>query len=325
MSTDSIADQMGPAKRGVGVAGSGRSAGPRKKNTRVRAKAWTYIIFTAPALILLLLINLYPVIYAAYQSLRNGTLIQGGDFVGFANYINTLISGNLTPAFWQAALFTLIFTLVGVFGSWVIGLVLALLLRTRIPAGGVFKVLLLLPWIVPVVVSAFSWNWLVATPQSPFPMLAQALGLGNVLFLANPTLAKITVCVFKVWISFPFMMMMMSSALASVDNNVYEAARVDGAGSWQTFSQITLPLISRSTYISWILMTIFCVNDFPTIFLLTGGGPVGSTTSLVVLAYRTVFENFQVGPGVAIAFMTTIVLIVVSVILYRQIRKASVE
>ncbi|WP_415856567.1 carbohydrate ABC transporter permease [Sinomonas sp. G460-2] len=324
MSTSSIADGLSRAKRGVGAGGSGRPAGPRK-NRGLRAKGWTYIIFTAPALILLLLINLYPVIYAAYQSLRNGTLIDAGDFVGFENYIGTLVSGNLTPAFWEAALFTLIFTLFGVFGSWAIGLVLALLLRTRIPGGGVFKVLLLLPWIVPVVVSAFSWNWLVATPQSPFPMLAQALGLGNVLFLANPVLAQVTVCVFKVWISFPFMMMMMSSALASVDNNVYEAAKVDGAGSWQMFTGITLPLISRSTYISWILMTIFCVNDFPTIFLLTGGGPVGSTTSLVVLAYRTVFQNFQVGPGVAIAFMTTIVLIVVSVVLYRQIRKASVE
>ena len=184
--------------------------------------------------------------------------------------------------------------------------------------------LLLLPWIVPVVVSAFSWNWLVATPQSPFPMLAQALGLGNVLFLADPTLAKVTVCVFKVWISFPFMMMMMSSALASVDVNVYEASRVDGAGAWQTFHHITLPMIARSTFISWILMTIFCVNDFPTVFLLTGGGPLQSTQTLVVLAYSTVFQNFQTGPGVAIAFMMTLVLVVISVFLYRRIRKVDI-
>jgi multiple sugar transport system permease protein len=176
-----------------------------------------------------------------------------------------------------------------------------------------------------VVVSATSWNWLVATPQSPLPILAQSLGLGNVLFLADPVLAQVTVCVFKVWISFPFMMMMMSSALASVDLNLYEAAKVDGAGSWQAFTHITMPLISRSTYISWILMTIFCVNDFPTIFLLTGGGPVNSTTSLVVLAYRTVFQNFQTGPGVAIAFVMTLVLVVISVVLYRQIRKVNIE
>jgi multiple sugar transport system permease protein len=230
-----------------------------------------------------------------------------------------------TPAFWHAAGFTVAFTLVGVFGSWAIGLALALLLRTRIPAGGVFKVLLLLPWVVPVVVSATSWNWLVATPQSPLPMLAQALGLGNVLFLADPFLAQVTVCVFKVWISFPFMMMMMASALASVDVNVYEASKVDGASALQTFGRITLPMISRSTYISWILMTIFCVNDFPSIFLLTGGGPVNSTQTLVVLAYSTVFQNFQTGPGVAIAFMMTIVLVVIATLLYRQIRKVNIE
>ena len=82
-------------------------------------------------------------------------------------------------------------------------------------------------------------------------------------------------------------------------------------------------MIARPTYISWILMTIFCVNDFPTIFLLTGGGPVNSTQTLVVLAYRTVFQNFQIGPGVAIAFLMTIVLVAVIGSLYRQVRKAT--
>jgi multiple sugar transport system permease protein len=155
--------------------------------------------------------------------------------------------------------------------------------------------------------------------------LFRNLGLGTPLFLADPALAALTVMVFKVWISFPFMMMMISASLASVDNTVYEASSMDGASRWQQFTQITLPLISRSTYISWILMTIFCVNDFPTIYLLTGGGPVDATTSLVVLAYRSVFQDFQTGPGVAIAFLMTMTLVVVSVILYRQIRKSSVE
>jgi multiple sugar transport system permease protein len=118
---------------------------------------------------------------------------------------------------------------------------------------------------------------------------------------------------------------MMAAALESVDNNVYEAARVDGASRWKELTNITLPMISRSTYISWILMTIFCVNDFTTIFLLTGGGPVNATQTLVVLAYNTVFLNFQTGPGVAIAFLMTLVLVVVSTVLYRQIRKVNIE
>lgn len=313
----SVRDGVDRALRGVAVAGPGR---PVRRRTRAGPRGTTLLAFAAPSLVLILLINVYPVVYAALQSVRNGTLIDAGEFVGLANYADVLTD----PAFWNAARFTLLFTVVGVFGSWAVGLGVALLLRTYIVGGSVFKVLLLLPWVVPVVVSATSWNWLVATPQSPFPELAEALGLGSVNFLADPTLAQVTVCVFKVWISFPFMMMMMSAALASVDRNVYEAAKVDGAGRGQEFRHITLPLISRSTYISWILMTIFCVNDFPTVFLLTGGGPNNATMSLIVLAYRTVFENFDTGTGVAIAYLMTLVLIGVSVVLYRQIRKVNV-
>ena len=320
MTTESVIGALKKARSGVGNAGSGKPPSNRERQ-RALSHSRTFLFFVLPSLILLVLLNLYPVIYAGLQSLRNGDLLSAGNFVGLHNYIAMV----QTPAFWHATGFTVVFTLVGVFGSWAIGLALALLLRTRIPANGLFKVLLLLPWVVPVVVSATSWNWLVATPQSPLPMLAQALGLGNVLFLADPVLAQVTVCVFKVWISFPFMMMMMSSALASVDANVYEASKVDGASSVQAFWRITLPMISRSTYISWILMTIFCVNDFPSIFLLTGGGPVNSTQTLVVLAYSTVFQNFQTGPGVAIAFMMTIVLVIIATVLYRQIRKVNIE
>lgn len=275
------------------------------------------VLLVAPSVILLLLINAYPLVVAAMQSVHNGTLIVTGDFVGLVNYVDVLTSGR----FWKAAGFTVIFTVIGVFGSWLVGLGLALLLRTKIPGNTVFKVLLMLPWVVPIVVSSTAWNWLVATPDSLLPSLASQLGFGEIYFLADPTWAAITVCIFKVWVSFPFMMLMTSAALASVDVNVYEAAGIDGAGRWQQFTQLTLPLISRSTYISWILMTIFCVNDFPTIYLLTGGGPVDATTSLVVLAYRTVFQDLQTGPGVAIAFVMTLVLVIVSTVLYRQIRK----
>jgi multiple sugar transport system permease protein len=319
VSTRTVGEGLTRARKGVAIAGSGSPRSPRRAG-RPGASPWTLLAFAVPSLVLLLLLNLYPVIYAGYQSLRDGSLISAGDFVGLENYLDVLTD----PAFWASARFTVVFTLVGVFGSWLVGLSLAILLKTRIPGKTLFRVLLLLPWVVPVVVSATAWNWLVATPQSPLPILAEWLGFGNVLFLADPLLAQITVCVFKVWISFPFMMMMMAAALESVDHNVYEAAKVDGAGRWQELMHITLPMISRSTYISWILMTIFCVNDFTTIFLLTGGGPVDATQSLVVLAYNTVFLNFDTGPGVAIAFLMTLVLIIISVVLFRQIRKVQI-
>ena len=324
MSSNTAQSGLARARRGLAPGGSGgapRNGSVNRKSKLSAQTTRTFFWLLIPSVILLVLIHGYPLFYAGVQATHDGNLIETGNFVGAENFSTVLSSA----AFWKAAQFTVWFTVVGVFGSWLVGLGLALLLRTKIPAGSIFKVLLLLPWVVPIVVSSTSWSWLVSTPDSLIPSIFRNLGLGTPLFLADPTLAAITVCIFKVWVSFPFMMMMISAALASVDGSVYEAASMDGATRFQQFSQITLPLIARSTYISWILMTIFCVNDFPTIYLLTGGGPVDATTSLVVLAYRTVFQDFATGPGVAIAFLMTLTLVVISVLLYRQIRKSSVE
>ena len=309
-----------PARGRVGLAGRG-AATPPPARSRISANAVILLLMALPSLLVILLINVYPLIYAANQSVRMGSLIDAGPFVGADNFAEVLTA----ESFWQAAGFTVIFSVVGVFGSWVVGFAIALMLRTRIPGANTFKVLLLMPWVIPVVSSAMAWNWLIATPSSPLPMMFESLGLGRPLFLADPVLAMITVCLFKVWVSFPFMMLMMSSALAGVDTNVYEAGKMDGAGRWQQLTQLTLPMIARPIYISWILMAIFCVNDFTTVYLLTGGGPVGSTNTLLVLAYRTVFQDMRTGPGVAIAFLMTFVLVVISVVLYRQIRKSSLQ
>ena len=328
MSTDTLPERLERARRGVAPGGRGPRPSSKRPSSPLGRAGLTLALFALPSLILLVLLNFFPVVYSFLQSLQNGTpstLPTEAPFVGLQNYITVLTS----EEFRASTLFTVIFTVTGVFGSWIVGLGLALLLRTRIPAGGVFKVLLLLPWIVPVVVSATSWNWLVATPQSPLPTILANFGAGDANFLGDPVLAQIVVCVFKVWISFPFMMMMMSSALASVDTNVYEAAKMDGASSWQAFTGVTLPIISRTTYISWVLMTIFCVNDFPTIFLLTQGGPStgvsGATTSLIVLAYQTAFQNLQTGPATAVAFLMTAVLVIISTVLYQQIKKVNIE
>jgi multiple sugar transport system permease protein len=333
MAIDTVTDRLQQAKRGVGVSGRGPGTPRRGRPRTVLGRAGlTLAIFALPSLILLVLLNLFPVVYSFIQSLQDGTpstLPTEAPFVGLQNYINLFTTSPFIDQFGQAAIFTVIFTVTGVFGSWAVGLALALLLRTRIPGNTVFKVLLLLPWIVPVVVSSTAWNWLVATPQSPVPVVLSAIGIQNANFLGDPVLAQIVVCVFKVWISFPFMMMMMSSALASVDSNVYEAAKMDGATGWQAFTGVTLPIISRTTYISWVLMTIFCVNDFPTIFLLTQGGPstgvTGATTSLIVLAYQYAFQNAQTGPATAIAFLMTAVLVIVSTVLYQRIKKVNIE
>ncbi len=306
------------ARKGIGI--GGRSEHSPRPPRRFSNRAITLTLLVTPSVVLVVLIYGYPAIYSVYQSLHNGTLVDAGPYVGLHNYWIDLHN----PIFWGAVRFTLLYCVVGVFGSWVVGLGLALLLRKRIHVGGLFKTLLLLPWVVPVVVTATAWQWLVATPASPVPRIAQDLGLGQLLFLDSPGLAKFIVCIYKIWLSYPFMMLMASAALAGVEPQLYEAAQVDGAGGWQQFRRITLPMIARSTYISWILMFIFCIGDFQSIYLLTGGGPVSSTNTLVVLAYLTVFGDFQTGPGVAIGIIMTALSVLVAVVLYRQIRKVQV-
>ena len=284
-----------------------------------RGRRWTMAGLAFPSLLLMAAVNGYPVAFAAVQSVHDGGLLNLGNFIGFRNYLSVLSD----PVFWSSARFTLIFTLCGVFGSWLLGFALALLLRPAFPGRNLFRVLLLLPWIVPIVVSAMGWNWLLATRNSLLPQIVEAMGLGRVMFLADPTFAVITVCVFKIWISYPFMMMMMGGALESVDGSVLEAGRVDGASKFDLLRYITLPMTARTTYICWILMAMFSVNDFTTIYLLTGGGPVNATNSLIVMSYRSVFQDFLPGYGVSIAFIITIALTSMSLILLRQIKKAS--
>lgn len=298
-----------------------RTVSQRKPRSSARlGRKVTMVNLAMPSIILMLLVNAYPLGFAFIQSFHNGGLLKLGKFIGLRNYLNVLTD----PAFWSAASFTLLFTVCGVFGSWLVGFALAIALKPHFPGRDLFKVLLLLPWIVPIVVTSMSWNWLVATPGSLLPSLAQSLGFGQVMFLADPSMAIVTVCLFKIWISYPFMMMMAAAALESIDTSVYEAATLDGATPRQQLRYIILPMTAKSTYISWILMTMFSVNDFATIYLMTGGGPVNATTSLIVLAYRSVFQDFLPGYGVAISFMMTIVLVTLSILLFRQVRRSNI-
>jgi multiple sugar transport system permease protein len=307
------------ARKGIGL--GGRSEHPPRPPRRLSSRIITLALLVFPSVFLVVLIYGYPAIYAVIESLHNGNLVQTGPYVALHNFWIDFHN----PVFWHSVRFTVVYCVVGVFGSWIVGLGLALLLRKRMHARSFFKTLLLLPWVVPVVVTATGWNYLVATPSSPVPRIAQDLGFGQLLFLDSPGLAEFIVCVYKIWLSFPFMMLMASAALAGVEEHLYEAARVDGAGAWQLFRRITLPLIARSTYISWILMFIFCIGDFQSIYLLTGGGPVSSTSTLVVLSYETVFGDFQTGPGVAIGIIMLLISVLVSVILFRRIKKVQIS
>jgi multiple sugar transport system permease protein len=287
-------------------------AGSTARRTR-RFDAFPYVLLI-PSVALIALINLYPFASGFVYSLRDGTLLQSGAFVGLANYLRLLTMPDFLHALWFSALFAFF----GVFGSWVIGLGLALLLNQDIPGRGFFRVALLLPWILPSIVSIVSWRWLIGDQSGLVNRMLGGLGIGPIFFLSTGEWATFSVIVVKVWRSFPFMMLSILAALQTINRESYEAAAIDGAGSWQSFRFITLPQILPVSIVLWILMTIFSVNDFETPWLLTGGGPSNATENLSVLAYKYTFNRSDVGTGAAIAFVTMLILMIFAIVLLRR-------
>lgn len=279
-----------------------------------RRTEWLPYWLVVPSLLLILVINLYPFATGFLYSLRDGTMLQEGNFVGLANYWALLGDSNFHHSLW----FSVVFALGGVVGSYVMGLALALLLNKDMPFRGVLRVALLVPWIIPSIVSIISWRWMINDQSGVLNLALTAVGLEPVYLLSTERQAMFAVILVKIWRSFPFMMLSLLAALQTIDLTLYEAGQIDGAGRWQSFRYITFPHLRDLSIVLWILMTIWSVNDFETPFLLTGGGPSNATENLIVLAYRYTFRSNQVGSGTAVAFVTLVLLMILALVLLRR-------
>lgn len=289
-----------------------RSSGStRRQRWAVTALPYAMLL---PSLLLIGVIILYPFATGVVYSLREGSLIRLEEFVGLQNYIDLLSQSD----FHQALQFSAIFAIASVFASYTIGLGLALLLNIEMPGRGFFRVALLLPWIIPSVVSVASWRWMIADQNGIVNQFLDLFGIGPIFFLSSEGWAMFSVIMIKVWRSFPFMMVSCLAALQSIDQSIYEAAKIDGAGRWQTFRDITFPQIRGISVVMWILMTIWSVNDFETPWLLTQGGPSDATSNLIVLAYKYTFTRSDVGVGSAIAVVSMIILMTLALLMLRR-------
>jgi multiple sugar transport system permease protein len=267
-----------------------------------------------PSVTLILIIEFYPFINWVSFSCHKGTLLGTGAFVGFGNYLRLFSSPNFYNALW----FSFIFAFFNVLISYLLGLALALFLNQDFPGRGFCRVALLIPWIVPAVVSVVSWKWLIADRGGLVNILLGSIGVGPIYFLSQSGWAMVAVIVIKTWRSFPFMMLSLLAALQVIDRSLYEAGRLDGANHWQLFRHITMPHLKNISIIQAILIVIWSINDFETPFLLTQGGPSNATENLILLSYRYTFGRNDVGLGSAVAILTLIVLMVLSTVMMRQ-------
>jgi multiple sugar transport system permease protein len=205
---------------------------------------------------------------------------------------------------------------VGVVGlSYLLGLVAGLLLNQKIRGRGIYRALLLVPWIAPPIVAYISWQWMLNDQLGTINRYLIRLGLVDpfdpIIWLADPVLAMLSVIVVGTWFRFPFMMITVLAALAAIPEELHEAASLDGANMVQRFRDVTLPLIMPVSIIAILLQAIWTFNDFALTFVLTGGGPANATTPLILMAYREAFQRFNIGYGTSLAVISMVLMLAI--------------
>ena len=277
------------------------------------------LLLTAPGLALLAAVVVYPLITALITAFYKQSLVEPGrEFVGFQNIIDVL-TGEFFPLLTQ----TLVFTLGTTIAPFVIGFGLALALNTRIRGAKVLRGLMLIPWLIPGVVVSFLWMWIFNANYGVLNAALETVGLidSPQAWLANPTTAMIAVIVAKTWQSFPWMMVMLLAGLQTVPIELHEAAEIDGAGTIRRFFSITVPQMSGIIGLVILLEFIWNFQHFDIIYVLTGGGPAGSTQTFATAVYETAFDGFDLGHAGAIGLLWMILLMALVVVYVRLSEK----
>lgn len=277
------------------------------------------LLLTAPGLALLAAVVVYPLITALITAFYKQSLVEPGrEFVGFQNIVDVL-----TGEFVQLLVQTLVFTLGTTIAPFVIGFGLALALNTRIRGAKVLRGLMLIPWLIPGVVVSFLWMWIFNANYGVLNAALETVGLidSPQAWLANPTTAMIAVIIAKTWQSFPWMMVMLLAGLQTVPIELHEAAEIDGAGTIRRFFSITVPQMSGIIGLVILLEFIWNFQHFDIIYVLTGGGPAGSTQTFATAVYETAFDGFDLGHAGAIGLLWMVLLMALVVVYVRLSEK----
>ena len=278
------------------AAGAGPRASRRKRGN------WAAWAFLAPIVIYLLAFYAYPLYRNLDLSLRDYTVrsfVQGdAPFSGIDNYTTVFKD----PAFGPALLHTLGFTFVSIAFQFVIGLALAVFFAQNFKLSATLRALFLVPWLLPLIVSASTWSWML---NSDSGIVNHALGLAGidpVNWLTSPDWALTSVIIANIWIGIPFNLVVLYSGLQAIPGEVYEAAAIDGANSWQRFWQVTFPLLRPVSAITLLLGLVYTLKVFDLIWIMTKGGPADASTTFATWSYRFSFGSLlpEFGPGAAV-------------------------
>ena len=257
-------------------------------------RSWHGLLLLAPALVTLGALTLYPTVWVLWLSLqRRVPIFDVNRFEGIGNYLFLATD----PRFWKAAQVTVLFTVASVLLEAVGGVLAALVLRGQRWGSRIALSLLLLAWGLPSVVTAKLFEWLY---NPAVGLINFALGGLALNWLGDPRLALPGLILADVWRTMPFVALLCYARLLAIPAEIYEAAQLDGAGAVATLTRVTLPLLRRILLIAVLFRTLDAIRSFDLMFVLTGGGPAGTTETLTVYAYRSLFQAVQLGLGSAV-------------------------
>ncbi len=264
------------------------------------SKGFLVALCMLPTLGLLLVFLTYPLGLGVWLSLTNATIGHAGTYVGLDNFIS--LAGD--PVFWMSVTNTIFYTATATIGKFALGLWLALLLNNHFPFKAFIRAIILLPWIVPTVLSAIAWWW-IYDPQ--FSIVSYVLV--NVLhvrssyidFLGTPWHARWSLVAANIWRGIPFVAITLLAGLQTISPSLYEAALLDGASHWQRFRRITVPLLMPILAVVLTLSVLFTFSDFQLVYAITRGGPFNTTHLMATLAFQRAIPGSELGEGAAIA------------------------
>lgn len=284
------------------------AAPPQRAGLRSLTLRLEPYLYIAPSVVLIATVMLVPLIIGLSYAFRDMQLINpfSGGFIGLEHF-RTLWTD---AAFWLSMKNTLVWTFASVTLQFAFGLVLALLLNNSFPGRAIVQALVFLPWAVPTFLSGLNWAWLFNPVVGPLPHWMAALGIlptpENI--LSDPSVAIWGPIVANVWWGIPFFAITLLAALQSIPQDIYEAASIDGAGSWRRFTDITLPFLAPTIAIAVLLRTVWVANFADLIIVMTNGGPADQTQIVSSYIFTQAFRRLDFGYASAVAMVLLILL-----------------
>jgi len=292
---------------------------PKGRGLNFGRRIYPYLS-TLPVLLVVALFAIYPILHALRMSVYKYLLTRPNEhpFVGLGNFVEVINS----YYFKNSIQITAVYALFAVAGVILYGLGVAQLLNSKVKLAGPLKIVILLPWALPAVVSGLLWKWVLNADFGILNGLLMALGLidSYIPFLATPTLAKASLIMAFIWKEGPLVAIFFLAGLQLIPTEYYESAKIDGGGAWTIFRMIKLPLLRPVFLIVLVYETMTAILTFDTIYVMTGGGPADATALISWFAYAEIFKSLNLGHGIALAIVIAAITLVLIVLYLRTLR-----